>query len=70
LYDETGGKGGNKTRNIVIITLSSIAVVAALLGFWYYSYFGRRKRQEGRLHVTNYGETSQLILFDMLNLIN
>ncbi|XP_030948860.1 cysteine-rich receptor-like protein kinase 10 [Quercus lobata] len=42
--------GGKKAKKIVIITISSvasIAVVAALLGFWYYSSFGRRKRQDG-----------------------
>jgi hypothetical protein len=65
LYDETGGGGGKNTIKIVIITLSSIAVVAALLGFWYsYSSFDRRKRKEGRLRATQ-GETSQLILFDL-----
>nr|XP_023874188.1 LOW QUALITY PROTEIN: cysteine-rich receptor-like protein kinase 10 [Quercus suber] len=41
--------GGKKATKIVIIlsSVASIAVVAALLGFWYYSSFGWRKRQDG-----------------------
>ncbi|KAK7831524.1 g-type lectin s-receptor-like serine/threonine-protein kinase [Quercus suber] len=33
---------------MVINTISSITVVAALLGFWYYSSLGRRKREQDR----------------------
>ncbi|GMY37053.1 cysteine-rich receptor-like protein kinase 10 [Fagus crenata] len=41
------GDEGKKTRMIVIITVSSLALVAvaALLGFRYYPSFGRRRRQ-------------------------
>ncbi|XP_059436934.1 cysteine-rich receptor-like protein kinase 44 [Corylus avellana] len=46
---ELRGGGGKNTTKIVIITLSSIAIVAALLGFWYsYSSFDQRKRKEER----------------------
>ncbi|KAF3968843.1 hypothetical protein CMV_007299 [Castanea mollissima] len=45
------GGGGKKTTKVVIITISSIAsiaVVAALLGFWFYTSYGRRKREGER----------------------
>ncbi|KAL4628573.1 hypothetical protein ACB092_05G249200 [Castanea dentata] len=41
--------GEKKSRKMVINTIpsiTSIAVVAALLGFWYYSSSGRRKRED------------------------
>ena len=34
-----------------ISSITSIAVVAALLGFWFYSSFGRRKREQGRFSL-------------------
>lgn len=48
MYDNTGGKrAGKNTIKIMTSTVVSIAIVAALLGFWFYSSSGRRKRQEG-----------------------
>ncbi|GMY37074.1 Cysteine-rich receptor-like protein kinase 25, partial [Fagus crenata] len=39
------GDAGNKTIIITVSSIASVAVVAALLGFWYYPSFGRWKRQ-------------------------
>ncbi|XP_050259388.1 cysteine-rich receptor-like protein kinase 44 [Quercus robur] len=49
-----GGKKKTKTVIISISSLASIAVVAALLGFWCYTSSGTRKREQDR-------ETSQEI---------
>nr|POF23383.1 cysteine-rich receptor-like protein kinase 15 [Quercus suber] len=46
--------GGKKTVIIAISTIASIAVVAALFGFWFYKYSGGRKHEEER-------DTSQVI---------
>lgn len=45
------GKKGNNTKKIVIITISSIAVVSvvvALFGLWYQKSYGKNKRQGGK----------------------
>ncbi|KAK7846163.1 cysteine-rich receptor-like protein kinase 10 [Quercus suber] len=50
LLDDNGGK---KTVIIAISTIASIAVVAALFGFWFYKYSGGRKHEEGRFSLAN-----------------
>ncbi|XP_030948887.1 cysteine-rich receptor-like protein kinase 15 [Quercus lobata] len=50
------GKKTTKTVIIAISTIASIAVVAALFGFWFYKYSGGRKHEEER-------DTSQVIPF-------
>ncbi|KAG7999037.1 hypothetical protein I3843_01G285900 [Carya illinoinensis] len=51
LYDETAGKN---TTMIVIITISSIAVVVALCGLWFYSFHGRRKSREQEIPLQEF----------------
>uniref|UniRef100_A0A7N2LU91 non-specific serine/threonine protein kinase n=1 Tax=Quercus lobata TaxID=97700 RepID=A0A7N2LU91_QUELO len=48
LPDDIGGKKTTKTEIIAISTIASIAVVAALFGFWFYKYSGGRKHEEER----------------------
>ncbi|KAH7569070.1 hypothetical protein JRO89_XS06G0097500 [Xanthoceras sorbifolium] len=52
-----GGKEGNNTTKIVIITVSTFAAVtASLLGFWYYSSSCRKKGTKGE------GITEEILL--------
>nr|POE83770.1 cysteine-rich receptor-like protein kinase 25 [Quercus suber] len=48
LPDDNRGKKTSKTVIITISTVASIAVVAALFGFWFYKYSGGRKHEEER----------------------
>ncbi|KAF2303622.1 hypothetical protein GH714_020209 [Hevea brasiliensis] len=54
------GKGGSNTTIVaIVIAVSSVVVLGALLGFWYYSCYRKRRRHSE-------GETSQVILLGNL----
>lgn len=51
------GTGGNNTTKIVIITVSSVAVLAAILGYCFYRFW-KKGRSEGRYTITFLTATS------------
>ncbi|KAF3451640.1 hypothetical protein FNV43_RR07735 [Rhamnella rubrinervis] len=69
LPDGDKGKKRNNTKKIVIITISSIAVVsiaAALFGLWYQKFYGKNRKQ-GESQQILFQSSEGLAFIDLVN---